>query len=83
MSGLCEGPASGPASLRSQGEIARRRLGLARLPTGPPLPGCLLIAGRDNNRIPLVSPDKRIVWRFPHPAGSSTARASPRPMTPS
>ena len=82
MSGLCEGP----ASLPSQGEVARRRLGLPRLPTGPPLPGYLLIADRDNNRIPLVSPDKRIeriVWRFPHPAGSSTARASSGPMTPS
>jgi hypothetical protein len=28
-----------------------------------------MIADRDNNRILIVSPDKRIVWRFPPPGG--------------
>jgi DNA-binding beta-propeller fold protein YncE len=31
------------------------------------VPGYVLIADRDNNRLLLVSPDKRIVWRFPRP----------------
>jgi outer membrane protein assembly factor BamB len=31
------------------------------------LPGYLMIADRDNNRIMVVSPGKRIVWRFPRP----------------
>src|SRR5581483_3864734 len=41
------------------------RLGLAPLHTSSPLPGYLMIADRDNNRIIIVSPKKRIVWRFP------------------
>ncbi len=49
--------------------MARRRLGLPRLPANSLLPGYLLIADRDNNRILVVSPDKRIVWRFPPPGG--------------
>jgi len=52
----------------SPGEVARQRLGLPPLPADSLLPGYLLIADRDNNRIIVVSPDKRIVWRFP-PAG--------------
>jgi hypothetical protein len=40
-------------------------MGLPALPPGSPLPGYLLIADRDNNRIIAVSPSKRIVWRFP------------------
>jgi hypothetical protein len=31
------------------------------------LPGYLLIADRDNNRLIVVSPSRRIVWRFPSP----------------
>lgn len=31
------------------------------------MPGYLLIADRNNGRILIVSPDKRIVWRFPRP----------------
>ena len=53
----------------SPGEVTRRRLGLPRLPPDAPLPGYLLIADRDNNRIIVVSPRKRIVWRFPPPGG--------------
>src|SRR5207248_5017152 len=44
-----------------------RRLGLPPLHGRSPLPGYLMIADRDNNRIIIVSPDKRIVWRFPTP----------------
>ena len=43
------------------------RLGLAPLHGASPLPGYLMIADRDNNRIIIVNPDKQIVWRFPAP----------------
>lgn len=45
------------------------RLGLAPVPAGSKLPGYLMIADRDNNRIIIVSPAKRIVWRFPGARG--------------
>jgi hypothetical protein len=41
------------------------RLGLPPLQGSSPLPGYLLIADRDNNRLIIVNPGKRIVWRFP------------------
>jgi putative pyrroloquinoline-quinone binding quinoprotein len=41
------------------------RLGLRPLRGRSPLPGYLLIADRDNNRLIIVNPAKRIVWRFP------------------
>jgi hypothetical protein len=45
---------------------AMRALGLP--PVGPgPVPGYVLIADRNNNRILIVSPGKRVVWRFPRP----------------
>jgi hypothetical protein len=43
------------------------RLHLPPLHGASPLPRYLMIADRDNNRIIIVSPDKRIVWRFPQP----------------
>jgi len=46
---------------------AARALGLPPLAPGP-VPGYLMIADRDNNRIIIVNPrTKRIVWRFPRP----------------
>ncbi len=41
------------------------RLGLPAVAPGSPLPGYQLIADRDNNRLIIVDPRKRIVWRFP------------------
>jgi hypothetical protein len=41
------------------------RLGLPPLHGSSPLPSYLMIADRDNNRIIVVNPSKRIVWRFP------------------
>jgi hypothetical protein len=41
------------------------RLGLPPLHGSSPLPGYLLIADRDNNRLIIVNPAKQIVWRFP------------------
>jgi DNA-binding beta-propeller fold protein YncE len=43
------------------------RLGLPPLHGHSPLPGYLMIADRDNNRIIIVSPSKKIVWTFPSP----------------
>lgn len=39
-------------------------LGLPPVPRGP-VPGYVLIADRNNNRLLIVSPTGRIVWRFP------------------
>jgi hypothetical protein len=41
-------------------------LGLPPVPRGP-VPGYILIADRNNNRLLIVSPTGRIVWRFPQP----------------
>jgi hypothetical protein len=41
------------------------RLGLPPLHGKSPLPGYLMIADRDNDRIIVVSPGKHVVWRFP------------------
>lgn len=38
------------------------------------LPGDVLIADKDNNRLLEVSPDGRIVWRFPAPGDGQSAR---------
>ena len=54
------------------------RLGLRPVPVTARLPGYLMIADRDNNRIIIVSPGKRIVWRFP-PPGASCRPAVRRP----
>jgi DNA-binding beta-propeller fold protein YncE len=45
------------------------RLGLPPIKPGSPLPGYLMIADRENNRIIVVGPTKQIVWRFPAPHG--------------
>jgi hypothetical protein len=42
---------------------AWRALRLPRVPRGP-IPGYVLIADRNNNRVLLVSPQKRVVWHF-------------------
>ena len=60
-----------PTKHRTPAVRVRRRpthlpLGLPPVPPGP-VPGYVLIADRNNNRLLLVSPSKRIVWRFPRP----------------
>jgi hypothetical protein len=55
-----------PARLHAaSGDPILARLGLPAAAPGSPLPGYLLIADRDNNRLIIVDPRKRIVWRFP------------------
>ena len=44
-----------------------RRAGAAECEAGP-VPGYLLVADRNNNRLLILSrPTKKIVWRFPRP----------------
>jgi hypothetical protein len=43
---------------------AERALGLPPVPPGP-VPGYVLIADRNANKLLIVSPSKRIVWQFP------------------
>jgi Kelch motif protein len=57
-------PRRRPVASRPRGP--RLPLGLPAVPSGP-VPGYVLIADRNNDRILLVSPTKRIVWRFPRP----------------
>ena len=45
---------------------AKRLLGLPPVPRGP-VPGYVLIADRNNDRLLIVSPAKRVVWSFPRP----------------
>ena len=52
------------------------RLGLPPVPAGSALPGYLLIADRENNRIIVVSPTRQIVWSYPPSAAAATARQS-------
>ncbi len=52
------------------GDPVLARLDLPALPAGSPLPGYLMIADRDNNRLIIVNPAKQIVWRFPPGRGS-------------
>ncbi len=52
------------------------RLGLPPVPPGSKLPGYLMVADRENNRLIILSPAKRIVWRFP-PPGSHLSLPGP------
>jgi hypothetical protein len=45
---------------------AERLLGLPPVPPGP-VPGYVLIADRNNDRLLIVAPSGRVVWRFPRP----------------
>jgi outer membrane protein assembly factor BamB len=53
------------------------RLGLPPLHDRSPLPGYLMIADRDNDRLIIVNPAKRIVWRFPPPGGAGQPFGGP------
>lgn len=56
-----------PTRLLSRPSPAQHAFGLPPVRRGP-VPGYLLIADRNNNRLLLVSPSKRIEWRFPGPS---------------
>jgi hypothetical protein len=62
-----------PARNQPPADPVLERLGLPPLHGGSALPGYLMIADRDNNRIIIVNPAKRIVWRFPSGGGSGFA----------
>ena len=49
-------------------------LGLPSVKPGP-VPGYVLIADRNNDRLLIVSPDKKIVWRFPRPGDVRTGQS--------
>ena len=55
-----------PRALESDRSPAARALGLPPVASGP-VPGYLLIADRNANKLLIVSPSKRIVWQFPRP----------------
>jgi hypothetical protein len=59
-------PVPAPRATRQRDGVLAR-LGLPPVRPGQRLPGYLMIADRNNNRIIVVSPSKRIVWRFPRP----------------
>jgi len=55
------------------------RLGLPPVANGSTPPGYLMIADRDNNRVIVLSPAKRIVWRFPAAGGAAAAGTFTQP----
>jgi Kelch motif len=55
-----------PAAHRLALSRAAHALGLPPVPRGP-VPGYVLIADRNANKLLIVSPSKRIVWQFPRP----------------
>ena len=60
----------------STAERARRRARIANTPVTihGPLPGALLIADRGNDRILLVDPGRKLLWRFPTAADRAKGR---------
>jgi hypothetical protein len=74
----CGGSSRTPSSTAQRSPVPARapaapvdpvlaRLGLPPITRASPLPGYLMIADRDNNRLLIVNPSHRIVWRFPAP----------------
>ena len=53
---------------------ARRLLGLPAVSRGP-VPGYVLIADRNNDRLLIVSPTKHVVWSFPRPGDVPPGRS--------
>jgi DNA-binding beta-propeller fold protein YncE len=86
VTGSVRGASASPAPPRPAGpaSIAAQLLGLAPLRGRSPLPGYLMIADRDNNRVIVVSPRHRVVWRFPRPgAGQQLTGPDDAFLTPS
>ena len=52
-------------------------LGLPDVKAGP-VPGYLLVADRNNNRLLIISPAKKIVWQFPRPGDVQGRTVVPR-----
>jgi hypothetical protein len=67
---------AGTVRTLSAAERARRRARIANTPVTihGPLPGALLIADRGNNRILLVDPSRKTLWRFPTAADRAKGR---------
>ena len=55
---------------------ASRAFGLPPIHPGP-VPGYVLIADRNNNRLLVVSPAKHVVWRFPGPGATGVSFKDP------
>lgn len=51
-----------------------QRVGFPALKPGS-IPGYVMIADRDNNRILIVSPSKKVVWQFPRQGDTRTRRS--------
>ena len=63
-------PAPARPTATGPGDPILARLGLPPVGNGSPLPGYLMIADRDNNRVIVLNPARRIVWQFP-PRGNT------------
>jgi hypothetical protein len=68
--------AAGKGRTLSAADVARRRARIANTPTPipGPLPGALLIADRGNDRVILVDPRRKMLWRFPTRADRALGR---------
>jgi hypothetical protein len=70
-------PADRARTVRTRVAAARlpaQRLGLPPVAAGP-VPGYVLIANRNADQLLVVSPSKRIVWRFPRPGDVRTGQS--------
>ena len=65
-----------PPAPKPRTDPAWRSLRLPKVPRGP-VPGYVLIADRNNNRVLLVSPQKKIVWHFDALRGPDDAFFTP------
>lgn len=61
------------------GDHLLARLGLPPVPAGSTPPNYLLVADRENNRLIILSPAKKIVWRFPPLRGPGSHARLPGP----
>jgi hypothetical protein len=68
--------AAGKSKRLTAAQRARRRERIANTPVTihGPLPGALLIADRGNDRILLVDPGRKVLWRFPTAADRAKGR---------
>jgi hypothetical protein len=67
---------SGTPTAKPRTDPAWLALHLPKVPAGP-VPGYVLIADRNNNRVLLVSPQKKVVWRFTALRGPDDAFFTP------
>jgi hypothetical protein len=68
LGGRGAAPVQTVVALRLGAQPASRGPSAAWTPGQPAFPGRLLVADRGNDRLMLLDPDKRVLWRYPSPS---------------